>query len=352
MFKFNTTTIINTNQDFTSKVLVDGNPLKLFEAGEDGESLVVRRHLTFKKPYVKAIYKRAYNNPELAKVEVDLSGVDNSKAGLYRIAMYIRLEGSANEYYANDYVFKGKPFFIEFTVKSGDAKADIAAKVVRIAKKYMQMLYEYPLINVTASGTKVTFEATDEYQRFNMVELQEFSDEAGLTNGCCGKSGDFVTVNALVLDENETEDSKIKWVKSGGAALKGKCGFGTYRQIIKDLRLPTPDNRRWEGIIADETPIPGATYNQYTIYYCKKVGIQGLAHVGDIVTALTSHVFFVKSDLVTAWETALGNIGTITDVPASGEVTSPSLEELEDAADAAKLAAAATAAVEAASDNG
>jgi len=338
MFKFNTTTIINSNQDFTSKVLVDGNPIKLFEVGEDNESLIVRRHLTFKKPYVKAIYKRAYNAPELAKVEVDLSGVDNSKAGLYRIAMYIRLEGSANEYYANDYVFKGKPFFIEFTVKSGETKANIATKVEKIAKKYMQMLYEYPLINVTASGTKVIFEATDEYQRFAMVELQEFSDEAGLVNACCGNAGDFVTINALVLDDG-TPDSKITWAEdSNENQLKGKCGFGTYRQIIKDLRLPTADNRRWEGIIADEVPVPGATYNQYTIYYCKKVGVQGLDHVGDVVTALTSHVFFVKSDLVSSWETALASIGTITTVVDG--TTTKTLEELEEDVNSAKLAAA------------
>lgn len=124
MFRYNTTTVINSNTDFTT-----GEPLLV--SGTD--SLQVKRGLTFKKKYVKAIYKREYNDPELAQVKVDLSGLQ--EVGVYRIAMYIRLEGSNNEYYANDYVFKGKPFYIEFTKKTAN-ESGLAGKVVNIAKKY------------------------------------------------------------------------------------------------------------------------------------------------------------------------------------------------------------------------
>lgn len=351
MFEFNTTTVINSTQDFTSKVIdkTTGKPgLPLFsgqgeQTTESGKPVYanfsVKRHLTFKQPFVKAIYYREHNDPQLAKVEIKLDSLDVTEPKLYRIAMYVRLEGSANEYYANDFVFKGKPFFIEFTTKKNEEPADIAKKIEKIAKKYMQMLYEYPLINVTAEGTKVVIEATDEYQRFKMVELQEFSDEAGLVNGCCGKSGDFVMIEELNVDAADASENtgNIVWATEDDELLKGKMGFGTYRHIIKDLRLPTPDNLRWGHIIADETPIPGATYDQYTIYYCKRVGVQGLAHVGDVVTALTGHIFYVNTNVKTEWEEALNQLGVdITEVVNDQYTLTPDELEIQAAKDAAQ----------------
>lgn len=318
MFKFNTTTIINSNEDFTT-----GEPLLV--TGDD--SLQVKRGLTFKKKYVKAIYKRAYNDPELAQVKVDLSS-STTEVGVYRIAIYIQLEGSNNEYYANDYVFKGKPFYIEFTKKT-ENETGLAEKVVNIAKKYMQMVYEYPLIKVTNDGDTVIFDATDEYQRFTKVELQYYDENSGLTTGCCGGAGEWTTLEKLDTTATENENGAvITWGESDGKLLKGKEGFGTYRNLVKNLRLPTADNLRWGHILQDEVPVPGATYNQYTIYYCRKVGVQGLAHVGDLVQSLTSHIFFVNTCLESDFETMLATIGDKVDVE-DGTVT-PDLEELWD----------------------
>ena len=340
MFKFNTTTIINSTEDFTSI----GTALFSGQAEAEQEStggkpffpnFTVKRHLTFYQPYVKAIYFREHSGPELAQCEIDCSSI--STAGLYRIAMYIKLEGSNNEYYANDYVFKGKPFYIEFIVKENDTALKIAEKVKKIAKKYMQMVYEYPLIDVQTDGSTLIFKATDEYQRFAMVELQKYTDQVGITTGCCTLSGGFETIETLDIAATEKGDDVITWSEGDDDnLLKGKCGFGTYRQIIKDLRLPTADNRRWGGIIADETPVPGANYDQYTIWYCRKVGVQGMDHVGDVVTALTSHIFFVNTTVKTQWEVALEALGieftTVTDgtytlTPDELELTAESTEE-------------------------
>lgn len=329
MFKFNTTTIINSDKDFTSGVaLFSGQAETTTESGKTiPANFSVKRQLTFLKPNVKAIYVRRHNDPQLAQVKIDLSSVTDP--GIYRIALYIRLQGSANEYYANDFVFKGKPFFIEFTKKEGETGV-LAEKVVKIAKKYMQMVYEYPLIKVTNEGNVVVLDATDEYQRFLKVELQQYDETAGMEQSCCSSTGSFVVIDTI--DENSSDNKGgITWGKGeDNKELKGKEGFGTYRNIIKNLRLPTADNRRWGGIIEDETPIPGVTYDQYTIYYCKKVGVQGLAHVGDVVQALTSHIFFVNTNLKNDWETALANIGELTEVQ-DGTYT-PTPDELEAAA--------------------
>lgn len=324
MFKFGTTTVINSNEDFTVK----GSPLFSGQAATTSESgkeipanFFVKRVNKFLKPNVKAIYVRRHTDAELAQVKIDLSGITDP--GVYRIALYIRLQGSQNEYYANDFVFKGKPFFIEFQKTESAGTMTLAEKVVKIAKKYMQMVYEYPLINISNQGNTVILTGTDEYQRFTMVELQKYDETAGLHQSCCSNVGDFVTIDTI--DENSSlNNGKITWGDS-----KGKEGFGTYRQLIKDLRLPTAMNRRWGGIIADETPIVNATYDQYTIYYCTQVGVQGLAHVGDVVQAATRHIFFVNTALKNDWEAALANIGTPIEVK-DGVYTRDPFEESTD----------------------
>lgn len=304
MYKWTTTTIINSNEDFTVK----GSPLFSGQAATTSESgreipanLFVKRVAKFNEPNVKAIYVRRHNEAELAQVKIDLSGVKD--AGVYRIAVYVGLQGSANEYYANDFVFKGKPFFIEFEL-TDSANGVLAEKVVKIARKYQQMVYETPLIKVTNEGNTLVLDAIDEYQRFRVVELQKYDSEAGLHQSCCSNAGDFVTIDTIDED-SPLNAGKITWGES-----KGKEGFGTYRHLIKDLRLPTMENRRWGAIIQDETPIVGATYDQYIIHYCATVGVQGLAHVGDMVQAATTHVFYVNTTLKNDWEAALANIGT------------------------------------------
>ena len=336
MFKFNTTTVVNSATDFTSPSI----PAFKGDNTSGKESFFATRGLTFKKPYVKAIYKRDPNDEEKAKVAIDLSGV--TTAGVYRIAMYIRLEGSENEYYANDYVFKGKPLYIEFVKKASDTK--LATKVKKIADKYMNLVYEQPVLTLTtdvaSTNDKLIIEAVNGYQRFTQVELQQYGNTSDIINGCCQSIGEFSTIAALKIDADHAyiagtgSSDKIKWEESNSLPLKGKCPFGTYSQIIKDLRLPTADNRRWGGIIADEVPVVGKKYTQFTIWYCRKVGVQGLDAVGDVTQSLTSHIFFVNEDVLSDWNTALGKLGVdITTVTDGQHTQTP--EEIEVAAEAA-----------------
>ena len=74
-------------------------------------------------------------------------------------------------------------------------------------------------------------------------------------------------------------------------------GFGTFEQVLKDLRLPTLDNTNWTSANMEEMPVPGAEYNQYTVVYRKEVGVQGAAHIGDVVVAETVHSFYVNKNL-------------------------------------------------------
>lgn len=330
MFNWTTTTLINEYVGYPGGFIVDdaliarsGNTLTNDMKGEkvrwyvdktDANDPVLRvgRHFRFAASNVVAVYKREHNDPELAKVNIDLTPI--TEAGFYRIAIYVRLsQGSQDSYYANDFVFKGKPFYIEFQVKQAQLadKAALAKKVVAIAKKYMNLQYEYPLLTITADGTKVVIEATDEYQRFKVVELQELSE--GFNPDCCHPLDVYEPIDSLD-PESDAYQGNIVYAQDATDhhLLKGKEGFGTYRHITKDLRLPTAANTRWTRIAADETPQLGGKYDEYVIYMCVNRGVMGSDAVGDLVKSRTTHVFYVLHDgctnLIEDWETALLSI--------------------------------------------
>ena len=106
--------------------------------------------------------QRPFSDPQYFEATFDLSTIVNKyddpnttvkeTEGVGRIALYIRLSGSQNSYYANDMVYKGKPFYIEFPIKEGDVVATLAKRIVAIAKKYQNMVYENHLIDIEATG--------------------------------------------------------------------------------------------------------------------------------------------------------------------------------------------------------
>lgn len=302
MFKYSVTSVINTINDYAT-----GLPLFEGLVGEtqaDGtvleDRLKIKRGLEFKKSNVQAVYHRGYRaavNPEY-KVALDTVA---ATPGIYRISLYVTLSGSQDERYANTRVLKGKPIFVEFEVTAKENTAALVAdKVIAITKKYLQMVYEDKIINIVKdSTTGIIIKGISGEQRFSKVALEKWenNDWTTLDESINGVAGTKITVTAI-----------------------GDNGFGTYRNIIKDLRLPTAANTRWTHIVQDETPVVGGMYDQYTIVYCVHRGVLGSDAVGDDVTSITEHVFYVKSDVKVDWEVALAKLGTVTEVDASGTV--------------------------------
>lgn len=280
MFKFIANTYINSADQF--KVLKNGK-----KPTPESIGVRVKRVADFKTDNIKAVYIRAAKAAAPFSLTADLSGLAD---GIYRIELYIRLSnGSANSYYSNDFVFKGKPFIVEFEVASGIVKnsgvtetGKIAEGVAALAKKYYAMQYEVDLLDVTGSTTDststLTIAGTDEYQMLTKAELQKYDDAC---EDPCGTPGFALVTDLLTVADAYTPNEE---------------GFGTYRQAQKDLRLPTAANTRWTKIVPDDYPIPGAYYDQVIIYYCVNRGIMGGDAVGEITTSLTEHVFYIKSD--------------------------------------------------------
>lgn len=283
MFQYTNTIVLNSLKDVTTG---------LNKIVEGSDNIEVRRVNKFLKSNVSAMYKRAASDPVIGKAEFTIT---NPGAGIYRLKLYIRLSGSQNSYYSNDFVFKGKPFVYEFKIASNSTTAtDVAKEIKRVIDK-IQAFYGDKYIKTEVAENKLTIHGVDEYQLFTEAKIQKLNTAANnpLTNE---------------VFEDVTE----------GTITKSVEGFGTYTHILKDLRLPTIEARKFEAVNQEELPVPGAKYNQYIIEYKVDRGLFGGAAVGQQVTSKTTHVFYVLDSLATEFETALKVLGTIHEIKKPG----------------------------------
>lgn len=298
---FYTQTIINNNVD------KDSNGKDLFVA--ENNKLHIKRDFVFEADKVKVIRKRAGYEPQMCKATIDFNSMDflgeKEKKAYCRLDVYLGVEGAEPFIYSTPWVQKGMPFWVEFTV-TDDNKSNIAEHVAQMIKQNHLFQVDKDLLKVTVDKTnnKLTLEGATEYQRFRKIEIHKYC--------------------AFEDYSEKIEEADVK-VEGGSNNIvvdaRGRNGFGTYSQIVKDLRLPTAENYQWTHIRQAETPIVGAVYNQYIVEYCAPASNEGLGAVGQRLESHTTHVFWVKREsatvpgaLVTAWEDALEVLGTIVDV--------------------------------------
>ena len=295
MLNYTTTTIVNDGanvfSDASKKLFRVKFGPELFNDGTIHKACLVK--------------KQAYVAPVKAKATVTLP----SASGIYRIAMYIRLRNNNNPYFSNDWVFKGKPLYVEFN------GGDTAAQIVSRAKKYMLAQYGYNLVDFSTDEEKLVITAHDQWEMFmdqdnnNGVRIEKL-----VTVDTSGKvvtgASSLPTHEAFVPDTTAVVD-----INNGTEA------FGDFVHIVKDLRLPTAANRRWQGIAEgdvmgdepnDDKPLPTGKYTQYTIQYTSERGVQQQSALGGLGVSRTVHVFYVESAAVSAFEAALttSTIGT------------------------------------------
>ena len=329
---FQTQTIINSNLDPDS-----GKGVVLFESkrekvdGVEKDIVRVKRDFLFVKDNVDCIRRRKGYEAELCKATIDFTKLTsvvptNHAVNYLRLDIYIGIEGAEPYIYSTPWYHKGKPFWVEFLAKNGDSAIALADRLEKTIKSNHIFQVDKDLIKVTNDGAgKITLTGATEYQRFRKVTLNIFEANTDYA--------DLVTE----LNPNEI-------VASDAIALvnKGKNAFGTYSQIVKDLRLPTAANYQWLATRKVEIPIVGAVYNQYIIEYHAPANSHPLSVVGGRLDSHTTHVFWVKNDteLVTAWENALKTLGDIIDsdtntrVEASGK--SSRVSELDQGVKAGK----------------
>ena len=267
---------------------------------------------------------------DLAPIVAKVTGNEAPNEVTARIALYIGLSmNSQDSFYANDFVYKGKPLYIEFYAKKGEGVDVVAKRAKAIADKYMLFTTPQRILDVTINATaadsdndteaagSITFTGVDGYQQIKKAELQWYNPEAK-TVDCCTMDGDYeVLVQGVPVIYTINEDTGIaeagetaqKMGEDGTptaladnevAILPGLEAFGDYNWIIHNLRLPTLANTNfWSPTKQmDEMPVPGNQYTQFIIRMCvERDGIAGQV-VGQRATSVTTHVLYV-SGLVT-----------------------------------------------------
>ena len=305
---FQTQTIINSNLDPDSKSVLFKSISNYKVDGVAKNVLQIKRDFIFVKDNVERIVMRHGYKAKLCKAEIDFTTlVDAIKptttgVNYCRLDVYLGVQGSEPYIYSTPWTHKGKPFWCEFIVKSTDTAKTVADRLAKTIKSNHIFQVDKDLINLTNDAGKLTLEGANEFQRFKDVSIKMFKADAEHAESVA-----------------ELGDANIALKE------KGANSFGTYSQIVKDLRLPTAANYQWTHVRQAETPIVGAIYNQYIIDYCAPATNEPLAVVGGRMNSHTTHVFWVKNDaaLIKEWETALKTIGAVTDVDTKTEVVSP-----------------------------
>ena len=275
--------------NFTQQTVINSSD-RFKKMGTD--TLRIKRIGDYKKENIKSVFKTVASDPVKGTAVITPVLADLA-AGDYRLVVYLRLQKSVNSLYANDLVYKGKPLFFEFKC-TGVVATDITAMVKAINSQ--QRMWDNGITYLVASGdaTTLTLTCADEYQLFYHVELQKFTPNTDPT------ASQYTSVYKFV--NGETGNSTAIVVN------QSRLGVGTYDMLIQDLRLPTYENTNWISMNKMEMPIVGEKYTQYVLEYEVERGIMGLGSAGALVTARTTHVFFVKSDLVAAFDGILNTI--------------------------------------------
>ena len=283
MYQFTKETIINSNLDS------NGVSTKFF-ADDANNVFSVLRSGNFPAARVTSAIKIPYVAPVKETLVKTITTANSDVAKTYRLYVKLRRVGSYTSDYANAMTRNFLEKFYEVAgVTSGTASTLVASLETAINKEnnFKDNVY----FTVSKSGAALTLTAIDEYTHFEKVEIHEvLASSASLTGY------DSFTVLEDVL--------------ATGTLTLGTEGFGTVKQITKNLRLPTLANTSWLAIGQDERPIPGGEYNCY-ILKLKTVDTEqgGVSTVGQELTSVTTHKFYVLSTLVTVWEAAMTEAG-------------------------------------------
>ena len=241
------------------------------------------------KAGITKIKKTPYSAAVKTKVTFNLATSTPFVANnYYRLELFIRLNDNAQSDYSNSLVFKEKPIYFEFQAPDTAFDATETAALVA-AFNADQARYGYPVLKAssTVGSTILVIEGITEFQTIADAYIAKWESATTLDS----YKGDFTRMTT-----------------PAGTITKGKVAFGSYEWILRNLRLPTMENRRFTSPNEVEMPVPGVNYNQYTIYYRKDRGILGGAAVGQVTTSETCHVFYINSTLTTDYCTVLDNL--------------------------------------------
>lgn len=291
---FQTCTIINSNVDPDSSVKVNGKDDNqwLFTLIDD-KTFMVKRDFRFTSDNVCSVYHKKAKAQTPCQATIDFSQIvpkAPEKNEYYRLDLVLGVEGAEPYIYSNAFIQKGIPFWVEFVVTPSNWES-VAKVVAESIRKNHLFRVDKDLIDVEVDGNKLILTGNTEFQRFREISVHKY-DQVSEFSEPVSEMDEQAEEGAIVLNN------------------RGTNGFGTYAHIVKDLRLPTAANYQWTHIRQVETPIIGAMYDQYIITMCAPAANDGFAAVGHRMESVTTHVFWVKTDVSKEFMTALQTVAS------------------------------------------
>lgn len=208
---------------------------------------------------------------------------------LLRITMFISTPKDAFAEFAMPFWQEfGRPFVIETAAKSADAVVDAIRLSLNTGGKYFKVENKHTAASneggkQTPAKDTITITLSDSFLDFGELNV------------------DVITPQADGADEKIVKSAEVKITHSVHE-------FATATWIRENLRFPSGPNMRYTPLYADEAPIAGETYTQYSLQYkVEKAAPGGLSGVNQLVSSITTHVFYVHSSAVSAFETAFGS---------------------------------------------
>lgn len=320
---------------FNSLTMPDGSP-RLVRNGGDSGPLTIKRGGEYWKAFVQnqTVYKTEGHAAVNEILKLDVSKIaalfpgDNGAAmapGTYQLNMFVKLldPHALYEFGYPNYNTFGRQILVGFDVASSDSVADIAAKIYESLAMAVRV-EEFKVGGLNTSGstpvvsdfaenaTVVAMLAKHPALRFDTVGISRY-DATAICDSCEGEYIDFVEL----LDRSEEAET------AATIAVEGVEPFATGEWLVQNLRFPTYPNVRYWGVGDQDRPIPGVVYVQYSFAYeSPRPQLGGLSGVGQAMTAVTRHVYYIPQALASEFEDALDDLG-LSVVDTMPEVTDP-----------------------------
>ena len=265
--------------NYTKEVIINDPAIIIAGTSENGlgEGVVaIKRGGNYKIENIEGkIYKTVGHTGTKAKAVITPAALGT--ADVARLTIYLSTPGTEFvEFGSPNWQEFGKPYIVETT--AGDA-AGLAAAIK------LALNEDNAHFSVKVNDSKVELEVAETWMDFAEVnyDLVTFADCSD-----CAK---------------ETVESKAANV----AITKGKTEFATAKWIVENLRFPSHPNLRYAPLYADEAPVAGTVYTEYSFEYKVKRSVPGgLSAVGQVADSIVRIVFYVAPGAQSAFETAFG----------------------------------------------
>ena len=232
------------------------------------------------------IFKTEGSKGTKAKVAITPAALEG--ADIARLTIYLSTPGTEFvEFGSPNWQEFGKPYIIETTATTPE-------KLVEAIK--LALNEDNAHFSVKVNETKVELEAAETWMDFAEVNY------------------DLVTFADCSDCSKETVVSKT--ATNVGEITHGKSEFGTAKWIVENLRFPSHPSLRYAPLYADEAPVAGTVYTDYSFEYRVKRSVPGgLSAVGQVADSIVRIVFYVAPGAQSAFETAFGagRLDTTTD---------------------------------------